>query len=101
MRPLPRQSHLTRLSAADRVNLYQELTPVVALELGRQALRRQALRRLGILEIRSRLKEMFPLYSRREIRQLAFALHKKAWDGRDKEAVGKVMHGGGGKVEGA
>lgn len=96
MRPLPRQPHLTRLSAADRVNLYQELTPVVALELGRQALRR-----LGILEIRARLKEMFPLYSRREIRQLAFALHKKAWDGRDKEAVGKVLHGGDSKVEGA
>jgi hypothetical protein len=53
---------------------------------------RQALRQLGILEIRMRVKRMFPRYSRKEVRQLAFALHKKAWDGRDKEAVRRVTH---------
>lgn len=75
----------------DQVNLYQgstmSLPTASQVELGRQALRR-----LGILEIRQRVKHMFPLYSRKEIRQLAFALHKKAWDGRDKEAVGRVLH---------
>ena len=59
---------------------------------GTIGLTRQLLRQWGSLEIRARLREMFPLYSRKEIRQLAFRLHQVAWEDRDKEAVKRAMH---------
>lgn len=76
----------------DEVHLYQDSTMVKLPTVNHLELGRQTLRRLGILEIRMRVKEMFPQYSRREVRQLAMALHKKAWDGRDVEAVRRVTH---------
>ena len=53
---------------------------------------RQSLRALGLMEIRDKLREMFPLYSRKQIRQLAFELQHEAWRERDKEAVARFLH---------
>lgn len=56
-------------------------------------LQRQQIRRLGFLEILLKLKKMYPLVKRPELRKFAHQLHKLAWDGRDREAIQKLKQG--------
>lgn len=53
---------------------------------------RQIIRQLGMVEVRLRLKRMFPNYNRKEIRQLALKLHSEAWRDRDREALHRLLH---------
>jgi hypothetical protein len=63
---------------------HDDITPAVS---------RQELRRLGILEIRRRVKKMFPNYKRREVHSLAMILHQEAWRTRDIDLIQRAKHG--------
>jgi hypothetical protein len=52
---------------------------------------RQQFRHMSFNEIRRKAKALFPMYSRREINQLARDMFQRAWENRDKELVAKKI----------
>lgn len=55
---------------------------------------RQNLRACGYDETIRRIREMFPKTNRKELRELARKLHKKAWNKREADAVRNLMQRG-------